>query len=214
VSELLLPDQDSAADLATYLARARRVDPDGAARLVAAGTTLAVYVSPVHGGGGPTVLGLRVLALAEPASADRTVPMAAVSDRLARALPSSGPVPLPLPPMDAPDAGWAGVGPPRSGWQAVGTVDAAALSEGARAGIAQIADGAGPASGSAAVSRLRALVWGRDLDSVPGLPAGAAFAAEALGFLGSDEPVTLHSAGPWQRLSSVRGHVLVRRSML
>ncbi|WP_426566255.1 hypothetical protein ACPPVT_06810 [Angustibacter sp. McL0619] len=214
MSDLLLPDEDTAADLATYLARARRVDPDGAARLVAAGATLAVYVSPVHGGGGPTVIGLRVLALAEPATADRTVPMAALSDRLARPVAASGPVRLALPPMDAADAGWAGVGPPRSGWQAVGTVDAAALGDAARAGIEEIAAGAGQGAGSAVVSRLRALVWGRDMVSVPGLAAGAAFAVESLGFLGSDDPVTLHAAGPWQRLSSVRGHVLVRRSML
>ena len=116
--------------------------------------------------------------------------------------------------MAAADAGWAGVAPPRSGWQAVGTVDPSALTAAARAGIEEIAAGAGQGSGSAAVGRLRALVWGRDLDAVPGLPAGAAFAAETLGFLGSDEPVTLHSAGPWQRLSSVRGHVLARRALL
>ena len=214
MSDLLLPDSATATDLATYLARARRVDPDGAARLVAGGRALAVYVSPVHGGGGPTVLGLRV------------VPLVARADGRPHGFPvghgrPAGPdrgsqrsVPVPLPPMDAGDAGWAGVAPPRSGWEAVGTVDAAGLVAAARAGIDEIAAGAGEGSGSQAVARLRALVWGRDLDGVPGVPAGVAFAAEALGFLTVGELVTLHAKGPWRRLSSVRGHVLSRRALL
>ncbi|GAA4358697.1 serine/threonine-protein kinase [Angustibacter luteus] len=214
MSDLLLPDPQTAADLTTYLARARRVDPDGAARLVAAGTALAVYVSPVHGGSGPTVLGLRVVPLAAPAALDRTVPLSALADRLARPSAETGTVALPVPPMDATDAGWAGVTPPRTGWQAVGALDVQALGVAARAGIDEIATGAGEGSGSAAVVRLRALVWGRDLDGVDGVPAGAAYVAESLGFLGADEPVTLHAQGPWRRLSSVRGHVIARRSLI
>ena len=56
---LELADAETFRDLATYLSRARRVDPDGAARLMADGGVLAAYVSPVHGAPGPTVLGLR-----------------------------------------------------------------------------------------------------------------------------------------------------------
>ena len=69
--ELTLPDRQALHDLETFLGRARRVDPDGACRLVVTGGVLAVYVSPVHGGGGPTVLGLRVLALAPAAQPGR-----------------------------------------------------------------------------------------------------------------------------------------------
>ena len=42
-----------------------------------------------------------------------------------------------------------------------------------------------------------------------GLPAGAAFAALTLGFLGGDEQ-KLYRAGRWFRLSGSRGHVLAR----
>ena len=37
------------------------------------------------------------------------------------------------------------------------------------------------------------------------------FAAFSLGFLSADEPVALYETGPWTRLSTSRGHVLVRR---
>ena len=41
--------------------------------------------------------------------------------------------------------------------------------------------------------------------------AAPAFAAESLGFLGDDEPVTIHETGTWTRLTTRRGHILVRR---
>jgi hypothetical protein len=41
------------------------------------------------------------------------------------------------------------------------------------------------------------------------LVAGAAFAAFGLGFLGEDEPVLSRSAN-WLRLTTTRGHILVR----
>lgn len=210
---LLLADAETAVDLSTYLVRARRVDPDGAARLTAAGQVLAVYVSPLHGAGAPTVLGLRVLRLAEPADLDTTVPLGALTDRLARPV-AAGPPVLPVPPMQARDAGWAGISPPRAGWQAVGTVAEGALLDAARAGIADVAAGAPATAAAPAIAQLRAAVWGRDLKEVDGLPCGAAFAAEALGFLGAGEPVALYASGAWRRLSTTRGHVLTRRSLL
>lgn len=207
----MLPDAVTLADLTTYVARARRVDPDGAVRLLARGPVLAAYVSPVHGSGGPTVLGLRVVPLAEPAEVDRTVALAAIGDRLVR---PSGALVMPLPPADVSGGRWAGVSPPRSGWEAVGAVDGPSLAAAARAGVDEIAAGAGEGSGAHAVARLRALVWGRPIEGLDDVPAGAAFAADALGFVTPDEPVTLHACGPWRRLSTARGHVLARRSLL
>ncbi len=225
-AELVVPE-GAVADLATYLARARRVAPDGAVRLLATGTALAVYVSPVHGGGGPTVLGLRVLPLAEPADVDTTVALSAVTDRLARiaasggAQAASGAVALAVPPVQVTDAGWAGVSPPRSGWEPLAPVRRTVLEQAARAGAAQIAAGAPEGSGASAVARLRALVWGQDVAGVPGLPSGAAFVADALGFLGPDDGddgddggVQQLAHGAWRRLSTPRGHVLSRRSLL
>jgi hypothetical protein len=76
------------------------------------------------------------------------------------------------------------------------------------------------------VAALRARVWGRPLAGHDELPAGAAFGAEVFGFLGAAVPdpgegpdgdpedvVSLHRAGPWWRLSTVRGHVLTRRPL-
>ncbi|MGZ4649551.1 MAG: hypothetical protein ACXV3A_03290 [Kineosporiaceae bacterium] len=232
--ELTLPDRQALHDLETFLGRARRVDPDGACRLVVTGGVLAVYVSPVHGGGGPTVLGLRVLALApaaqpgcesepepvpEPAGLDVTVALSALLDRFARVPPSSDPpVPLSLPPA-AVTAAWAGVAPPRSGWDALGLLDAARLRATAAAGVREIADGVPSGAGAAAVARLRGQVWGRALAEEPAdvpadVPAGVAFAAEALGFLDDAEPVALYRLRPWVRATTRRGHVLARRPAL
>jgi len=212
VSTLRLPDDGTLADLVTYVGRAQRVDPQGAARLVARVGVLAAYVSPVHGGGGPTVLGLRVVPLAntadvDTANLDTTVPLAALADRFARG-PSSHE--LQVPPMQARDATWAGMSPPRSGWEVVSAVDRELLLAAARSGVDEVAAGVPDGAGSAAVARLRALVWGRDLPGVPQVPAGAAYALEALGFVGADEPVALYAAGAWRRLTTSRGHVLTR----
>jgi hypothetical protein len=224
---LHLPDAAALADLAAYLGRAKAVDPDGAVRLVGLGVVLAAYVSPLHGGGGPTVLGLRTTALAAPAQVDVTVSLASMNDRFARlgGLPGTatpraaagpdasggGPVDLPVPPTSVPDAAWAGVAPPRRGWEPVGLVPIHALDEVARDGVAQIVEGAPQGSGAAAVAQLRGRVWGRHLSPETGdAPAGLAFAAKALGFLREGEPAALYRSGPWTRLTTSAGHVLAR----
>lgn len=200
-------DDTARTDLATYVARARRVDPDGVARLQAHGLVLAVYVSPLHSRGVPTVLGLRTVALADPSAVDVVVPLSAIADRLAR----PGPVDpaLAIPPVEVTGVSWAGVSPPRSGWVRRGDVLMSELAAAAREGVAQVAGGTPPHAGAPVVARLRAVVWGRSLAGVPGLPAGAALAADALGFLvGTQAPV--YSQGPWWRVSTGRGHVLAR----
>jgi hypothetical protein len=206
---LALADAATARDLVTLVARARRLDADGGVRLVARGTVLAVYVGVLHGAGGPTVLGLRVAGLAAPADVDVTVPLAAVADRLARADAGAG---LPLPPVGH-GAAWAGVSPPRSGWSPAGTLGADEVRRAAGAGVRDVAAGTPEGAGAAAVARLRATVWGRPLPGAEDVPSGAAFAADALGFLG-DEPVSVFAAGPWRRLSTGRGHVLARGASL
>ncbi|MBT0772231.1 hypothetical protein KIH74_25020 [Kineosporia sp. J2-2] len=232
---LLLPDLGTLSDVRTFVGRARQVDENGAIRLVASGPVLAMYAAAVHGGGGPTVLALRVLTLAEPAEADATVPLASMADRFARIdrlMAGSRPTPksigkpleLPVPPTTATNAGWAGVVPPRSGWSLDGMVPCPVLRTAARAGIEEVAAGAPTGSGASAVARLRALVWGRPLLEGSPVPAGVAFAAQVFGFLGAgapepgsgwgDDVATLHSAGRWWRLSTPRGHVLARTNPL
>ena len=72
---LLLADAESREDLGTFVGRAKRVDPDGDARLVGHGTVLAVYVSPLHGAGLPTVIGLRAYSLQDPWTGDVVTPL-------------------------------------------------------------------------------------------------------------------------------------------
>jgi hypothetical protein len=236
-ADLVLPDPAALNDLQTFVGRAKQIEPAGAVRLAAHGLVLAAYASALHGGGAPTVLAMRVLALAEPSDVDVTVPVAALTDRFAladralatqRLTPQPPPIRLSLPSMTATGATWAGMVPPRSGWSVEGVLRVSDLRRAARTGIEEVAAGTPQIAGAAAVTKLRALVWGRPLSGHAELPAGTAFAAEVFGFLGnsrssggidSDEvfdqeadqdAVSLHRAGRWWRLSTTRGHVLAR----
>jgi hypothetical protein len=214
VSEVLtqsfrFADPRDLADLRTYATRAKAID-DGAVRLQASGSVLAAYVCVLRprllGESTPTILGLRTMGLAAPTDVDVTVPLSAVLDRLARA--GEDDVDLPVPPSTVNES-WAGVGAPRSGWEPAGTLRDAALKQAAEAGIAEVAAIVPDRPGALIVNNARAAVWGRELPGAEGLPAGAAFAAFALGFLGNDEQ-RLFRNGRWFRLSGSRGHVLVR----
>ncbi len=216
---LHLADSASVADLGTYLRRASRADPGGAVRLSVHRSVLAAYVCPVVGGGGPTVLGLRTFALAQPdahvggapGDVDVVVPLAAMADRLAR--PENG-TDVPVPPATVAGLPWTGIAPPRSGWQPGGNVPGAEVVGVAEAGIAEIAAGSPDVAGAPAVAALRARVWGRVLPGTTGVPAGAAFVAHALGFVTAHDEAALFTAGPWTRLTTSRGHVLARNPLL
>jgi hypothetical protein len=212
---LWLPDDATRADLATFAGRAKRVDSAGAVRLVAHGNVLAVTACALHGGGGPTVLAMRALVLAAADDVDVTVPVAALADRLARPenADGSGRFAVPLPPPSPVNVSWAGLSPPRRGWERTGDLPVPTLAAAAREGIEAVAAGTPDIAGAAAVGRLRAGVWGRPLAGFAGVPTGVAFAADAFGFLptaADDATATLFRAGPWVRLTTSRGHVLAR----
>ncbi|MDM4764346.1 hypothetical protein QT381_15190, partial [Galbitalea sp. SE-J8] len=84
-STFTLSDGAAAADLATLLGRAQRVD-DGSVRLIAGGGVLAVYVAVFFPLGlldeSPTILGLRTFRVAETDELDVTVPIASLIARL------------------------------------------------------------------------------------------------------------------------------------
>ncbi len=63
------------------------------------------------------------------------------------------------------------------------------------------------------VQKVRAEVWGRDIDGLEDVAAGGAFAALSLGFLGDDDAdeVRIFESGPWTRLTTARGHMLIKR---
>ena len=208
--ELTFPDPQGLDDLRTYVARAKAADEDGAIRLQATGPTLAAYVGVLPGSGlmaEGVVIGLRAMPLAEPADLDVTVPLAAVTDRLAR----EGGTTLSVPPVTVRVA-WAAMAPPRGGWERVGAVAADEMYAVARQGIEEVASGAPADAGGSAVAALRRQVWGRLTTTTPPVPAGGAFAAYVLGFVRSagDAPVTVWAHGRWTRLSTPGGHVLIR----
>lgn len=228
--------QDSLAlgDLHVYLGRAMRVE-DGSVRLIAGSGVLAVYVSVLHPAGllddSPTVLGLRTFALAsreqtgeeafagippESDTFDVVVPVRSLLARVeallesaAAADPSEGIV-VRLP-MEVNTVTWAAISPPRGGWHILPATDSAVLDAVARRGIDEIAAALPENTGEQIVRRVRTEIWGRPIDGLDFVPAGAAFAALSLGFLGADDPVAIYESGPWTRLTTKRGHVLVKR---
>ncbi|KRE37805.1 hypothetical protein ASG73_09220 [Janibacter sp. Soil728] len=209
MTSLRLADGESAADLTTYLTRAKRLDEAGDVRLQAVGNVLAVWTCVVPGrglGSNGLVLGLRTFALAEAAHLDTTTPISTITDRLAR-----GGTDIEQPPVTSQPT-WRALSPPRSGWEPVGRVSDTDLAEVARAGIAEVAQGAPEGSGAAAVADLRSRVWGRMTQTVPPVPAGTAFGLHALGFLrpAPDAQASVHTIGPWTRVATEGGFVLAR----
>jgi hypothetical protein len=212
-----LSDSLSLGDLQVYLSRAGRVE-DGSVRLVSAAGVLAVYTAILYPRGlldsSPTVLGLRTFALTEPVELDVVVPVRSLLDRLARleaaVTDADAPVTVTVP-LQVSSVTWAGITPPRGGWTPQGTASPAVLEAAARDGIAEVAATIPTGTGEQIVQRVRSEVWGRPIDELDFVPAGAGFAAVSLGFLSADEPVQLFETGPWTRLSTARGHILVRR---
>lgn len=210
----------AAHDLSVLLGRAVRLDEAGAVRLVADSGVLAVYVAVITPKGlldrGPTVLGLRTLALAEGAF-DVVVPIRSLQVRVDAALAAvsegtdpATPVAIGLPAAVSTIV-WAGISPPRGGWQRMSPLVPTGFAAAARAGIEEVATAIPAGTGEQIVHRVRSEVWGRPLPEAEHLPAGTAFALESLGFLG-DDLVQQFATGPWIRLSTARGHVLVKQS--
>lgn len=202
-------DPRGLADLGTYLARAGRANPDGAVRLQVLGDLLLTTVAVIEGTGlmgDGTVLGMRVVRIAPSDVVDVTVSFASVSDRLAR---DAGGSRLSVPPTTV-RAPWSGLTPPRDGWEPVGQLDGEVVDSIARQGISQVAEGTPENAGGHAVDALRRRTWGAMSDTVPPIAAGLSFGAHVLGFTAPGEPAAIAAHGRWTRLSTSRGHVLVR----
>jgi len=215
---LQLADPQAAADLDTFLGRAIQVE-DGSARVVVTGGVLAVYVPVLFPSGllddSATILGLRTFALDGPeAEVDAVVPMASLRARAASSAAGAGfELGMPAPVYSVT---WAGVVPPRGGWQSRGApVSSELLSDVAEHGIREVAEALPDNPGDVVVRQVRTLVWGDTIPEAPALPRGVALAAAALGFLppegGEPDVGAIYEVGPWTRLTLSRGHVLVKR---
>lgn len=218
-----LLDSLAVADLQTYLSRAARVE-EGSVRLIGSSGVLAVYTAILYPRGlldrTPTVLGLRTFAIGQADAFDAVVPIRSLLDRLARLGEAIGadsaqtaadaPVEVRMP-LEVSTVTWAGISPPRGGWRPVGETTYQVLAATAASGIAEVAEAVPGGTGEQLVQRVRAEVWSRPIEGLEYVPAGAAFAAESLGFLAADEPVAILETGTWTRLSTRRGHTLIRR---
>lgn len=213
-NDFTLIDRATMLDLQAYLTRAKRLDPSGMVRVRAFGKVLACYVAPIFAGSlmekGPTVLGLRTSELLEDAEVDSVTSITALLDRLAAlaANPQTwrGKYQVVLP--DTMRAPWAGVSPPRSGWELVGEIEETLLTEIATAGIAEVADSLPESVGGPIAARIRGEIWGRAMQFDSTVPTGAAFAAAGLGFLTENEVVPIYQTQGWIRLSPLNGHIL------
>jgi hypothetical protein len=188
MSTFTLLDPLALEDLRTYLSRAGRVE-HGSVRLIAGGGVLAVYSAVLYPAGlldeSPTVLGLRTFALPALEEFDVVVPLASLTQRIDRADAEStpnSPVVVSLP-LQVNSVTWAAISPPRGGWVALDAIESARLNAVAREGIHEVAEAIPDGTGEQIVHRVRSEIWGRPIDGLDFVPAGAAFAALSLGFL-------------------------------
>jgi hypothetical protein len=203
---LLFPDSEAAADALTFAGRSARLG-DGEMRLQASNGTLAMTTAALAPRGlldsTPTVLGMRAL----PIDPELVCDLVVEATLLAPA--GDDPRAVTLPELAVSPA-WAGVAPPRSGWERVAAIEAATLAARAQYGIAAVAEAVPADPGEDVVRTVRASVWGAVDEQLAGLPLGAAFAAFALGFIVGGEDASVLTSGQWTRLTLARGHVLVR----
>ena len=218
MTALHLAEAGEAEAIAAFLARLLRWDKTAAVRLQAAGGVLAVFGQPPFGG----VLAIRTAELAAPVELDATVSAGQLLDGIEE---PSGTVTVP---GSVTGPAWAGLLPPRSGWQRVeGLPSADDIRAAAAAGVAEFRTRteqlAPDARTRAALDAIADDIWSRQLGAT-GLPLRAVHAAHALGFLrpvrmpapapggASPDSLALLTAGPWLRLRTPYGSVAVRRA--
>ena len=200
---LILADSDTARDVLTFVGRAGTVSDDGV-RLQSSGGVLALTAAALAPEGlfdqTPTILAMRIVRADPELECDIVVDeLTADDDERMLVLPDTGRSPA-----------WAGISPPRGGWDRAGSVPAAMIAQRAQWGISAVARGATPGAGEEAVRALRAAIWGEPDEHLDSLPRGIAFAAHAFGFISGEEDVMISVSGRWTRLAFRRGHVLSR----
>ena len=236
---LTLPDAMALGDLRVFLGRAARVD-DGSARLIAVDGVLAVYVAVFYPVGlldqAPTILGLRTFAVQGTEDFDTVVRVSTLAERLTetatRVIDDTAPLTVALPP-EVTKVSWAAISPPRGGWVQVLPAPERVLQSTAADGIAEVAQAIPTGTGEQIVHRVRSEVWGRPIVGLEHVMSGGAFAALSLGFLGEPagdsagtqvgrpvenlddddrrtDVVRVYATGPWTRLTTPRGHVLIK----
>ncbi|MDB1086759.1 hypothetical protein PJ985_04160 [Streptomyces sp. ACA25] len=206
MTRLTFTDTAEAAGLAAFLERHLRWDKKAAVRLRASGGVLAVFARPARF----EVLAVLTGRLSEPEGTelDATVSAGELLEGIDEQNTSAAvPGPVTGPP-------WSGLLPPRGGWQPRAELPGADVRAAAAAVVAEFRRRteqlAAEERTRTALDALAEEIWSRTLADT-GLPLRAVHAAHALGFLRSDAPVTVLSAGSWLRLRTPRGSIAVRR---
>ncbi|MFI8517090.1 hypothetical protein ACIGEZ_04550 [Streptomyces sp. NPDC085481] len=205
IAPLHFSDAREAAGLAAFLRRLLHYDRAAAVRLQAGGGALAVFGRP------PSfeVLAIRTARLVDAVDLDVTV---SAGEFLEGIEEGAGKAVVPGSVTGPP---WAGVLPPRGGWEPVaGLQSAAELRAAVGAAVAEFRsrDEALPEDRRTRAERDRIgrEIWSRTL-APTGLPLRAVHAAQSLGFLPDQElPVGLLAAGPWLRLRTPYGSIALR----
>ncbi len=199
----MLADPQTARDVLTFSGRAAKAGADGV-RLQASDGILALSAAALAPQGlfdqTPTVLAMRIVRADPELRCDLVVEGLGETD---------DPAQLSLP-ETALSPAWAGIAPPRAGWQQTGSLQTHIVAERAQWGISAVAHGTPAGAGEEAVRALRARIWGEPDEALLGLPRGVAFAAHAFGFISGAENVRVTASGRWTRLAFARGHVLSR----
>ncbi|WP_037605252.1 hypothetical protein [Streptacidiphilus rugosus] len=201
---LLLAEPREIPLLADFLGRLLRYDRAAAVRLQTAGETLAVFARIPLGQSGPLVIRTALLDGAQPL--DVTVSAGQWLEELGRAQ-DAGHDGLVLPPAITGPA-WAGLLPPRVGWERVEDLDTAPLAAAVAAAVTEFRKAATAPSGGDALAEA---IWSRQVHPA-GLTLRALHAAHLTGLLQQTPRVTLHRHSAWLRLTAPRGSVVMRRA--
>ncbi|MCZ4118971.1 hypothetical protein [Streptomyces sp. H39-S7] len=221
MTRLLLAGAGEAAGLAAFLGRLVRWDKAAVVRLRSAEGVLAVFGQPPFGG----VLAIRTASLREVLDLDATVSAGQLLEGIeessgapAEADTGEGGDAVVIPPSVTGPA-WAGLLPPRGGWQRIAEFAPEDVRAAAKRLVGEFRSRTEvlvpERRTRAELDALAEEVWSRPVgDTV--LPMRAVHAAQALGFLrgGGAEPFLLLTAGAWLRLRTPYGSVAVRRTAL
>ncbi|MEU3459927.1 hypothetical protein ABZ721_08205 [Streptomyces sp. NPDC006733] len=225
MTRLLLAGAGEAADLAAFLGRLVRWDKAAVVRLRSTEGVLAVFGQPPFGG----VLAIRTASLREVRDLDATVSAGQLLEGIEEGGSEGSGAPSGGASGDGGDAvvvppsvtgpAWAGLLPPRGGWQRAAEFAPDDVRAAAKRLVGEFRSRTEvlvpERRTRAELDALAEEVWSRPVgDTV--LPMRAVHAAQALGFLreGGVEPLLLLTAGAWLRLRTPYGSVAVRRTTL
>ncbi|NGN68026.1 hypothetical protein G5C51_29515 [Streptomyces sp. A7024] len=211
-TRLRFADAREAAGVAAFLGRLLRYDRAAAVRLQGAGGALAIF-------GKAPALDVVVVRTASAAAEgvgplDVTVSAGELADAIDGATPAEDgglDVPVPAAVTGPP---WAGLLPPRTGWQPLtGLPEPDALRGAVAAGVkefkAKVEALPEDKRTRSELDRIGADIWGRRLGGTE-LPLRAAHAAQVFGLLRG--PAHLVAAGNWLRLRTPYGSIALRRT--